>query len=85
MKLKSLAVKNARPNGKTQRFFDGRGLYLEISSKGGKWWRFKYQFEKKEKRMSLGIYPDISLEMARQRREEARKLVAQGTDPGKNA
>ena len=83
MKLKHLVVKNARPNGKTQRLFDGRGLYLEVSPKGGKWWRFKYQFEKKEKRMSLGIYPDISLEMARQRREEARKLVAQGVDPGK--
>ena len=82
--LTNLAVKNAKSNGKTQRLFDGRGLYLEISPKGGKWWRFKYRFSGKDKRLSLGVYPDISLQKARQRREDMRKMVSDGIDPGEH-
>ena len=55
-----------------------------ISPKGGKWWRFKYLFDDKEKLLSLGIYPDVSLKQARDRRDEARKQVAAGIDPGEN-
>ncbi|WP_322052653.1 tyrosine-type recombinase/integrase [Paraburkholderia bannensis] len=82
MALTDLAIRNAKPTGKLYRLFDERGMYLEVSAAGGKWWRFKYRFEGKEKRLSLGVYPNISLKDARERRDEARKLVAKGVDPG---
>ena len=81
MPLTATAVKNAKPETKIRRLYDERGLYLEVSPKGGKWWRFKYRIDGKEKRISLGVYPDISLSDARERREEARRLVARGIDP----
>ncbi|PIZ31902.1 MAG: integrase [Alphaproteobacteria bacterium CG_4_10_14_0_8_um_filter_53_9] len=81
MHLNELKVKNAKPQEKLYRLFDGRGLYLEVNPKGGKYWRFKYRFEDRERRMGFGVYPDISLSQARERREEARKLVANGVDP----
>jgi integrase len=84
MPLNDVAVRNAKPKPKSFRLFDERGLYLEISPAGGKWWRFKYRFDGKEKRLSLGVYPDISLRDARDRRDEARKLVANGVDPSHN-
>jgi integrase len=61
--------------------FDGRGLYLEIAPTGSRWWRFKYRFAGKEKRISLGVYPDVGLKKARDRRDEMRKFVADGIDP----
>ena len=82
MPLTDIAIRNAKPCDKTQKLFDERGMYLEISPKGGKWWRFKYRFDGKEKRFSLGVYPDIGLKEARERRDEARKLLARGVDPG---
>ncbi len=84
MPLSDVAVKNAKPDKKTVRLFDGGGLYLEISSNGGKWWRFKYRFQNKEKRISLGVYPDVTLKEARKRREESRRLVVEGIDPSEN-
>ncbi len=81
MPLTALEVKNAKSGPKPRRLYDERGLYLEVSTKGGKWWRFKYRIDGKEKRLSLGVYPDIDLKDARERREEARKLVAKGIDP----
>ena len=63
------------------RLFDGRGLYLEIAPTGSRWWRFKYRFAGKEKRISLGVYPDVGLKKARDRRDEMRKFVADGIDP----
>jgi len=69
---------------KPLRLFDERGLYLEISPAGGKWWRLKYRFGRKEKWLSLGVYPDVSLKDARDRRDEARKLLAGGIDPSEN-
>lgn len=81
MPLTATTVKNATPGDKTRRLFDERGLYLEISPAGGRWWRFKYRIDGKEKRLSLGVYPDISLKDARERRDEARKLVANKIDP----
>ncbi|MDR2506736.1 MAG: integrase arm-type DNA-binding domain-containing protein [Candidatus Accumulibacter sp.] len=80
--LTDTAVKNAKPADKPVRMFDGGGLYLEISPAGGKLWRFKYRIEGKEKRLAFGAYPETSLADARQRREEARKLIANGVDPG---
>jgi hypothetical protein len=60
MPLTDAAIKNAKPAEKTRQLFDGGGLYMEISSAGGKWWRFKYRCPK-EKRISLGVYPEVSL------------------------
>lgn len=72
MALSDTAIRNARPGAKPVRMFDGGGLYLEVAPSGGKWWRLKYRHDNKEKRLSLGIYPDVGLRAARTRREEAR-------------
>jgi integrase len=79
--LTDKAIKNAKPSNKRVRLFDERALYLELSPKGGKWWRLKYRFDGKEKRLSLGVYPDVSLKAARDRRDAARKLLSDGIDP----
>ena len=71
MPLTATAVKTARPAEKTKRMYDERGLYLEVSPASGKWWRFKFRFAGKEKRLSLGVFPEISLKDARERRDEA--------------
>jgi hypothetical protein len=83
MPLTDVTVRNAKATGKTQRLTDSARLYLEISPAGGKWWRFKYRFEGKEKRLSLGVYRDrdIGLRDARDRRDEVRKQLTQGIDP----
>jgi len=77
-------IKNAKPSKKRIRLFDERALYLEVSPNGGKWWRLKYRFDGKEKRLSLGVYPDVGLKVARDRRDAARKLLSDGIDPGAN-
>lgn len=84
MPLTDTAIRNAKPGAKPVKLFDERGLYLEISPAGGKWWRLKYRFAGKEKRLSLGVYPDVGLKEARDRRDEARKLLANGVDPSEN-
>ena len=84
MSLTDTAIKNAKPGEKARKLYDSGGLYLEVSPKGGKWWRFKYRFGGKEKRLSLGVYPDISLKDARDRRDDARKLVANAVDPAEH-
>ncbi len=84
MPLTDTAIRNAKPGEKPIRLFDGRGLYLEVSPAGGKWWRLKYRFDGKEKRLSLGVYPDVSLKDARDRRDASRKLLADGIDPSEN-
>jgi len=81
MPLTDVAVRNIKPGPKTVRLRDERGLYLEVSPKGGKWWRLRYTFQGKENMLSLGVYPDVSLKDARERRDEARKLIANGIDP----
>ena len=84
MALSDLAIRNAKPGAKPTRLFDSGGLYLEIAPSGGKLWRMKYRFDGKEKRLALGKYPDVGLKDARERRDEARKLLANGVDPGEN-
>ena len=81
MRLSTAKIQNATAQKKTVRLFDGRGLYLEIAPSASRWWRFKYRFAGKEKRISLGVYPDVGLKKARDRRDEMRKLVADGIDP----
>ncbi|MDL2317129.1 integrase arm-type DNA-binding domain-containing protein [Desulfovibrio sp. OttesenSCG-928-A18] len=81
MPLTDTAIRSARPGEKTIKLFDGGGLYLELSPKGGKWWRLKYRLGGKEKRVSLGVYPTVGLKEARERREQAKKLIDQGIDP----
>ena len=82
MPLTDTAIKTAKPAAKPRRLYDERGLYVEVSPAGGKLFRFKYRFAGKEKRLALGQYPDVSLKHARERREEARRLLADGVDPG---
>ena len=79
--LSDTAVRNAKPTQKPRKLSDGRGLYLLITPAGGKLWRFKYRFDGKEKLLALGVYPEVSLKLARQRREEAREQLAQDIDP----
>ena len=81
MPLTNTAIRNAKAGKKTLKLFDERGLYLEVSPAGGKWWRLKYRFGGKEKRLSLGIYPDVALKDARDRRDHSRKLLTDGVDP----
>lgn len=81
MALTEIAVKNTKPSNKTIKMFDGGGLYLEVTPQGGKRWRFKYRYLGKEKLLSVGVYPDITLKMAREKRDELRRMVAQGIDP----
>ena len=84
MPLTDTAVRNAKPGDKPVKMFDERGLFLIVTPAGGKWWRLRYSFDGKEKLLSLGVYPDVSLKDARDRRDEARKLLANGIDPGEN-
>jgi len=84
MPLTDTAIRNAKPSDKAKKLFDGGGLYLEVAPSGGKWWRLKYRYGGKEKRLSLGVYPDVSLKDARERRDEARKLLANEIDPSEN-
>lgn len=82
MPLTDRAIKNAKPAEKPLKLFDGGGLFLLVPPHGGKWWRLKYRFGGKEKLLSLGVYPDVSLKEARDRRQAARKQLSNGIDPG---
>ncbi|GFE83377.1 hypothetical protein GCM10011487_53770 [Steroidobacter agaridevorans] len=81
MALTELEIRSARATEKPIKLFDGDGLYLFVQPNGGRWWRFKYRFNGKERELSLGVYPEVSLKLARTRREDARRAVAQGIDP----
>ena len=81
MKLTELQIKKAQPKDKVYRIFDGHGLHIEITPKGQKWWRYKYLYNGKEKRISLGVYPEISLKEARERHIEQRLALSKGMDP----
>ena len=80
--LNDAAVRAAKPTpGKTTRLYDSGGLYLDITAGGSKGWRFKYRYNGRENRISLGAYPLISLKEARQQRDDARRQLLQGIDP----
>lgn len=80
--LTDKAILAAKPKERAYRLYDRDGLYLEVSPAGGKLWRFKYRFDGKEKRLSLGKYPAVRLADARERTQDARRQLAAGTDPG---
>src|SRR3546814_19054041 len=80
--LTDAAIRRAKPAAKAVRLYDSGGLYLEVAPNGGRYWRQKYRFAGKEKRLALGVYPDVSLADARVRRDEARRRLASGVDPG---
>ncbi len=82
MPLSDTALRAAKPTEKPYRLYDANGLYAEVTIAGGKLWRLKYRFDGKEKRLALGAYPDVSLKDARERRDDARKLLSNGVDPG---
>lgn len=82
MALTDTQLRNAKPAEKDYTITDGLGLSILINSKGAKGWRFRYRYLGKPKLMSFGTYPEVSLQQARARRDEARALVADGRDPG---
>lgn len=84
MPLTDTTLRNAKPKEKAYKLYDEAGLFIQLAPAGGKWWRFKYRFDGKEKLLSLGTYPDVSLKAARDKRDNARKLLADGVDPGQN-
>lgn len=75
------APQNAKPAAKPYKLYDERGLFLFVTPSGSRLWRLKYRIAGKEKLLALGAYPDISLKSARERRDDARKLIANGIDP----
>ncbi|MDP2829218.1 MAG: integrase arm-type DNA-binding domain-containing protein [Sulfuricellaceae bacterium] len=84
MVLTAIKVKTAKSTDKPLKLSDGGGLYIFIQPNDSKYWRLAYRFDGKQKTLALGVYPDVSLLDARERRDEARKLLAAGTDPGMN-
>lgn len=99
MALTEISIRNAKPDAKPRKMADEKGLFLLIHPNGSKYWRFKYRFEGKEKLLALGVYPavplgsrlhktdageSIKIKGARELRDEARELLAQGIDPGEN-
>jgi integrase len=84
MPLSNTAIINAKPTDKPYVLTDERGLSVQVQPSGGKWWRFRYRFDGKAKMLSLGVYPDVGLKDAREKRDGARRLLAAGVDPGEH-
>jgi integrase len=82
MPLTDVKIRSAKPREKSYKLSDSGGLYLEVSATGGKYWRWKYRFAGKEKRLAFGVYPDVTLKMARDKRDSARQQLGAGIDPG---
>ena len=81
MPLTDIQAKAAKAKEKTYRLSDEKGLYLEVTKTGRKYWRYKYRFDGKEKKLAIGVYPEISLKAARIEHEKARQLLRDGIDP----
>lgn len=82
MALTDVKVRTAKPLDKPYKLADGGGLYLLVNANGSRYWRMKYRVMGREKLLSIGVYPDVSLAVARQKRDEARRSLAAGDDPG---
>ena len=81
MALSDMKCRNVRPISKLQKLSDGGGLQLWVQPTGARWWRLAYRFAGKQKLLALGVYPTVSLADARQRRDEAKRLLGAGVDP----
>jgi len=81
MKLSDKQCKSTEPREKPYKLSDGMGMYLEIMPNGSKYWRMKYRFNDKEKRLAIGVYPETTLKEAREQRDKARKMLKDGFDP----
>ena len=79
--LTEIRIRAARPKERAYKLFDLRGLFMLVTPTGGRLWRFKYRMNGVEKLLTLGRYPDVSLKRAREKRDDARKLVADNVDP----
>lgn len=75
-------IRSAKSQDRPRKRADSRGLYLHAMPGGGKYWRFDYRFNAKRRTLALGVYPDVPLVRARERHHEARRLLADGVDPG---
>lgn len=82
MSLTNVKLLHAKPKEKAYKLADEKGLYLHVAPNGSKYWRFKYRFSGKEKKLAFGVYPEVSLVTARAKRDEARKLLMENVDPG---
>jgi len=82
MSLSDAKIRNTKPRSKPYKITDGEGMFLLVTPSGSKYWRLKYHFGAKEKLLALGVYPDVGLGDARERRAQARKALAAGNDPG---
>jgi integrase len=82
MPLTDRKIKNTKSREKAYKLSDEKGLYLFITPKGAKYWRFKYRFADKEKKLAFGVYPEVPLAVAREKRDTARRQLANDTDPG---
>jgi hypothetical protein len=81
MLLTDTRVRNAKPQAKPYKLSDGGGMYLLVKPDGGRYWRLDYRFAGKRRTLALGLYPTVTLSNARTQRDEARRLLAQGSDP----
>ena len=81
MPLTDAAIKRAKPTDKSLRLSDGRNMYLLLNADGSRWWRLDYRIAGVRKTISLGVYPDVSLKVAREKRDAARALLASGVNP----
>lgn len=82
MKLTAIECKNAKPKDKAYKLADGGGMFLLVQPNGARYWRMKYRYAGKEKLLALGVFPEVTLSDARQKRDAARKLLDAGEDPG---
>lgn len=83
MTLTAVAVRNAKPRAKPYKLGDSLGLFLLVQPSGGKLWRMKYRLDGREKKLGIGMYPEVSLAEARKRRDKAREQLAAGADPSR--
>lgn len=84
MTLTDMAVRNAKPRDKQYKLTDGGGMFLLVAPTGGRLWRLAYRYQGKQKTLALGAYPQVSLADAREKRDEAKQLLAEGIDPSEN-
>ena len=81
MPLTDITARSAKPKEKRYKLSDAKGLFLLVQPNGGRYWQMKYRFDGKEKILSFGVYPEVSLKEARDKRDDARKQIKDGVDP----